>query len=111
MRVRRGPPDAGEALARALERRLGSFAVTLHVNEISSRAWTSITFSGARLRLMLRIEGEDAGAAGHALRSIEAEGLELNGHVLADMTIVEVRDRSGAVLLTLDALTVEKVRF
>ena len=111
MRVRAGPPDAVQALVRALERRIGGLAATLHPGPLSSVPWKSITISGARLRLTLRIAGEDAGLALRALRSAEAEDLELNGHVLADLTVAETGEEEGMLRLTLDALTVEKAGF
>ena len=109
--MRAGPQDAGQALVRALERRIGGLAATLYAGPLTSRPWTSITFSGARLHLTLRIEGDEAGLAARTLRSAEAEELQLNGHVLADLSIAETGEEEGTLRLTLDALTVEKSGF
>lgn len=102
-------PDAGEELIRALRVHLASFAGAVHVEERVSRRWASITFSGERHRLRLRLRGPDAAAAADAfVDGLSEREFNLRGHILADIFLVEDRREDDAVRLTLEALTVEQ---
>ena len=106
-------PDAGERLARALRGALQDFAGEVRIEGLTSIAWRSVTFSGARHHLRIRLEGVKAGAAADALlaRMPEAD-FHLPDHVLADIaSISDERDPDGSrVGLELEALTVEGSR-
>ena len=102
--------DAATALLRALCASFASFEGAFRVDELSSRAWASVTFSGARHRVAFSLEGAGAGAAADAfLDRLEETEFDLRGHILADIALVRA-DRSAAgdkVKVTLEALTVE----
>jgi hypothetical protein len=100
--------DAGTELERAVRTRFAGLAATLEVESLTSRPWASITFSGARHRLALRIGGCGAAAAADSfLADVAKREFELRGHILADIALVdELRDAGGA-RLTLEALTLE----
>ena len=98
--------DATGALLRALAPTLGPCG-RVSVEEVRSRSWASITFSGARHDLSLRIEGEGAEAAAERfLGTLDAAEFPLDGHVLADISLVSQERRPGCVRLRLEALTV-----
>ena len=98
--------DATAALLRALAPALGPCrGVT--VEEVRSRSWASVTFSGARHDLALRIDGEGSEAAAERfLRGLDAAEFPLDGHVLADISLVSQERRPGCVRLRIEALTV-----
>ena len=99
---------AGDALARALRVIFVNFEGSVALDTPVSRRWASITFSGERHRLNLRLEGAEAGRAADAfLDGLCEREFDLRGHILADIALVEdARDGDG-VRLTLEALTVE----
>lgn len=98
--------DAGNALRRAIGAIAPSASV---VEEISSRSWASITFTGARHRIVLRLDGAGANeAADRLFENLKVAEFELRGHVVADIGVVarEIAPNDG-VRLTIEALTVE----
>jgi hypothetical protein len=99
---------AGDALARAIRVNFVNFTGVVALDPPASRPWASITFSGERHRLDLRLSGTDAGKAADAfLDGLSEREFDLRGHVLADVALVgDVRD-GDSVCLTLEALTVE----
>ena len=108
--MRRPRPDAGDQLVRALRAGFAALGAETCIDERTSRDWVSITFSGARHRLKLRLEGDKAGAAADALLADLTETqFDLRGHMLVDLAIIaDERNESGArVRLVLEALTVE----
>lgn len=104
--------DATTALLRAVRLKLGGFS-HLAFDEIVSRSWASVTFTGARHELVLRLSGEDASAAADAfLADLDVAEFRLRGHILADVALVsrdESADAEGApfIRIRLEALTVE----
>jgi len=102
--------DAATALLRALCFHFVHFDGTFRVDELSSRGWASVTFSGARHRIAFSLTGAGAGAAADAfLDGVGEAEFDLRGHILADIAVVgEERDGAGdRVQIRLDALTVE----
>ena len=102
--------DATTALVHGVLAALNFEAAALE--EVRSRSWASVTFSGARHELTLRLDGEGAEDAATAfLEGLDAAEFSLRGHILADIALVsEERTRSGEVpqvRLKLEALTVE----
>lgn len=104
--------DATTALLRAIRAKLVNFgAVTFE--EIVSRGWASVTFTGARHEIALRLDGEGAdGAARAFLTNLETAEFRLRGHVLADIAQVSEErstspDGASQIRIRLEALTVE----
>jgi len=84
---------------------LGGF----ELEETNTRRWESGHFAGARHLLVFRFVGEHAERAANALtRRIDSEDLEVEGQMVADITLfAEERTRSpNRVLLKIEALTV-----
>lgn len=99
--------DATSALLRAVRATLES-AGRFVLEEVRSRNWASVTFSGARHELAFRLEGEGAEvAAGRFAAGLEAAEFALDGHVLADIALVGDERQPGVARMKLEALTVE----
>jgi hypothetical protein len=108
--MRRVIEDAATALLRALSASFAAFEGTFRIEQLTSRSWASVTFSGARHRVVLSLEGAGAGAAADAfLENMEEAEFDLGGHILADIALVgEERDlEANSARLSLEALTVE----
>ena len=73
--MRRPRPDAGDRLARALHVGLSALGAQTAIEERTSRDWASITFSGARHCLRLRLEGYEACTAADALLARLEQGM------------------------------------
>ena len=100
--------DSTTELLRSLCRTFVSFEIAFE--EIRSRSWASVTFTGARHELCFRISGEGAAeAADHFIRHLEAREFELRGHIMADIALVSEERPDGGdwVRISLEALTVE----
>jgi hypothetical protein len=103
------PPlnDATTALLRAIRGAFASFA-GFSLEEVRSRSWASVTFSGARHELAFRLDGEGAEAAAAAfLAGLTVAEFDLRGHVLADIALVSDERSPGCARIRLEALTVE----
>lgn len=99
--------DATSALLRAVRLNLLSFRGFV-LEEIRSRSWASVTFSGARHELAFRLEGPGAEQAGSRfLAELDVAEFELRGHILADIALVSEERRPGWVRIRLEALTVD----
>ena len=104
--------DATTALLRAIRARFGDFRAVAF-EEIVSRSWASVTFTGARHEIALRLDGERAEDAACAFTDVlEVAEFKLRGHILADIALVsEMRSRhpdgTPFVRIRLEALTVE----
>jgi len=108
--MRRMTEDAATALLRALCASFASFDGEFRVDELTSRGWASVTFSGARHRVSFSLDGAGAGAAADDfLEHLEEAEFDLGGHILADIALVgEERNlEADRVQLSLEALTVE----
>jgi hypothetical protein len=108
--MRRVVEDAATALLRALCASFASFDGGFRVDELASRGWASVTFTGARHRVAFSLDGPGAGAAADGfLQHLEETEFELEGHILADIALVGEERNLGAdrVRLSLEALTVE----
>jgi hypothetical protein len=103
------PPlnDAGTALLRGV-RAIAGASGRFVLEEMTSRGWASVTFTGARHQIAFRIEGEQAEAAAERLLAgLEAAEFTLRGHILADIVLVSQERRPGCARIALEALTVE----
>jgi hypothetical protein len=99
--------DVASALVRAIRDSLAG-AGRFTLEELVSRAWASVTFSGSRQELAFRIEGDRAeAAAGKFLSGLRAAEFPLAGHILADIALVSEERRPGFARIRLEALTVE----
>ena len=99
--------DATTALLRAVRAMLES-AARFVVEEVRSRSWASVTFSGARHELAFRLEGDGAeDAAARFVAGLEAAEFPLRGHIVADIALVREERRAGCARLRIEALTVE----
>jgi hypothetical protein len=102
--------DASTALLRALGRHFTSFAGLFRVDELTSRNWASVTFSGARHKVAFSLEGDGAAAAADAFVAGMADAeFDLRGHIVADISLAgDERSAAGdRVELRIEALTVE----
>jgi hypothetical protein len=103
--------DATTALLRALRARFGGAGCSerLIFEDIRSRAWASVTFTGARHELALLICGDDAerAAAGFS-ENLDLAEFRMRGHILADIALASREPCPDGVRLRLEALTVEE---
>lgn len=99
--------SAADRLVRALSASLTPFACAVAI-EARGRPWASVTFTGERHRLAIRLSGVDAQAAADALLDgIEERAFELGGHILIDIAPVARIAEADAILVSLEALTIE----
>lgn len=101
---------AGAELRRGLRSCFAGLGAAPVFDSLTSRPWASITFSGERHRLVLRLPGPGADAAVEAfLDGLAEREFALRGHILADIEPIAVdREDEGQIRLTLEALTVEE---
>ena len=102
--------DAGTALLHALAAAFAPFAGAYRVDELVSRSWASVTFSGARHRVVFSLEGAGAARAADAfIAEMREAEFALPGHILADIVLTgEERSADGQrIQVRLEALTVE----
>lgn len=98
---------AAGALIRALATRAGAMP---DIEEIASRPWASITFSGARHRIALRLSGDQACAQADRLcDGLDHAEFDLGKHLLVDIAIVEREEEDATIRILLEALTIEDV--
>lgn len=102
-------PYAGEELKRAIAIFFVGLGGILEFEALHSRPWASITFSGERHVLGLRLLGPRAQSAADAfLDGLSEREFALRGHILVDIAARERADEGDMVRLTLEALTVEE---
>ena len=103
--------DATSALLRAICARIERIERVVF-EEIVSRQWASVTFTGARHDLTFRLEGPNAWTSDSFLDNLESAEFALRGHILADIALVaeeRFADPAGEprARLRIEALTVE----
>ncbi len=100
--------DATTALLRAISANLLNFDAILF-EDIRSRTWASVTFTGARHEICLRLDGPGAEAAADLfLATLDTAEFRLRGHILADIALVgREAGPEGGVRIRIEALTVE----
>ena len=100
----------GSRLARVVSANIGTFSGVLAVETLEETDWASVTFTGARHRLRVTLDGEGAvGAAADFLERLPDLDLPIPGHIVADIALVaeERRDGGRYAALELEALTIE----
>jgi hypothetical protein len=109
MKLAMSPAAAG--LLRALLGRAGVDRNRILLSEIRSTDWRSLTFTGERHRIDLRIPGPGAAAVAEVLTSDLGDAeLAIAGHILADIAVdgAMIEHADGAISLRIEALTVEE---
>jgi hypothetical protein len=99
--------DAATSLLRALR---SSFETVSFMNfeQVRSREWASVTFTGARHQLAIRLGGPGAEAAADRFAAgLDTIEFRLRGHILADIALTGRERMPDGVRLELEALTVE----
>jgi hypothetical protein len=100
----------GKRLARVVGANIGTFRGETRVEPLEQTDWASVTFTGARHRLRVTLEGDGAvGAAADFLEQLPDLDLPLPGHIVADIALVaeERGDTGRYAALELEALTIE----
>jgi hypothetical protein len=100
---------AAAGLLRALLKRGGEQRHRMLLTEIRSVDWHSLTLTGERHTIALRICGPSAElVAAPFLNGIEDAEFVIPGQILADITLVRPPERvlDGSLILELEALTV-----
>lgn len=100
---------AAAALLRSLLARAGVERDRILLTQFRSVDWHSLTFSGERHTIDLRITGADTKAVAHGLvTGIEDAEFVIPGQIVADIAVVgaPVRSLDGSLSLTIEALTV-----
>lgn len=100
----------GERLARVVSAKIGTINGETRVESLEQTDWASVTFTGARHRLRVTLEGDGAvGAAADFLATLPDLDFPIPGHIVADIALVaEERGANGRyAALELEALTIE----
>lgn len=109
MKLAMSPAAAG--LLRALLGRAGVDRNRILLTEFRSTDWRSLTFTGERHRIDLRIPGPAAGAVAKLLTNGLGEAeFAIPGQIVADIAVegAMVEHPDGAVSLRIEALTIEE---
>lgn len=105
--MKRALSCAATQLLRALRARSGLENDEIIVGRFQSIDWQSLTFTGERHELLLRLAGPDPNAALARLRCDLADAeWALRGHVVADIVIIgEKKVADGSIEVAIEALT------
>jgi hypothetical protein len=102
---------AAAALLRALIRRAGVPRNRILLSGAQSVDWRSLTFTGERHELQLRVPGPDSGAVVDRMcEGLEDAEFSIPGVIVADIAVAGVPGPAldGAISLTIEALTVSE---
>ena len=100
---------AASALLRALLSRAGCEADRILLSDVRSVDWQSLTLTGERHTIALRVAGPDAEAIGRALAAgLEEAEFAIPGQIVADIGVAHgpVVGNDGAIALAIEALTI-----
>ena len=103
--------SAAAALLRALLARAGEDKNRILLTDFRSTDWQSLTFTGERHHIELRVVGENAAAVVTALSGGLGESeFAIPGQIVADILVIgEPRhEPDGSLGLTIEALTIEE---
>jgi len=101
--------SAAAALLRALAARSGVERNRILLTDVRSTDWQSLTFTGERHQLSLRISGSDSGAVAERMcAGLEEHEFSIAGIVVADVALAGTPTRApdGATELVIEALTI-----
>lgn len=101
---------AAAALLRAIIDRGECDRANVLLSEIRSTEWRSLTFTGERHEIELKLTGPTAWLNGQRLIAGLADAeFAISGHLVADVAVTAGPARSfdGTVVLTIEALTIE----
>ena len=102
------PLSADQVLARALAAAFAEHGAAVFVEAVDSRPWASVTFSGERHGIGVRLIGANAERAADAvLPGLGEREFTLPGHVLIDIALERVERDGDDLKLRLGALTIE----
>jgi hypothetical protein len=99
---------AASGLIRALIARVGRDRDRILLTNVTSTDWRSLTFTGERHVLALRISGPGAKAIAEQLTAGLADAeFALSQYIVADIAAESITDdENGSVLVTIEALTI-----
>lgn len=100
---------AAAALLRALIARAGVSRNRILLSEVESIDWQSLTFTGERHLIRLRISGPDSRSVVERMcAGLEEAEFSIPGVIVADIGVAGTPNRAldGSVSLTIEALTV-----
>ncbi len=109
MKLAMSPAAAG--LLRALLGRAGVDRNRIMLSDFRSSEWCSLTFTGERHRIHLRVPGPGAAAVASCLtRDLGNAEFHIPGQIVADIAVegAMIEHPDGAISLTIEALTVEE---
>jgi len=98
-------PDAATLLERALLAGARAAGCLMRLAESESTPWASVTFTGARHRLVLT--GERSPALETWLAGLPEAEVALRGHLVADLGVVRLVRTDKELTAVLEVLTVE----
>ncbi len=107
MRIATSP--AAGALLRALVARSGADRNRILLSDIHSTDWQSLTFTGERHQIALRVTGRDSSdVVDRMCRGLEDVEFSIPGIIVADIGVIgaPARARDGATEVMIEALTV-----
>lgn len=99
---------AAAGLLRALVARSGAAREHVLISNVTSRDWHSLTFSGERHLISMRITGEQAvGFAARMVHRLEDSEFSIPGILVADIAVADEPNQGcdGSVALSIEALT------
>lgn len=102
--------DFAVALDRAVHAALPAFSGAIRVRPLGETPWASITFTGARHRVQIELEGAGAvGAAADLIGVIGELEISLSGRIVADVALIAEarRDDGRYACLDVEALTID----
>jgi hypothetical protein len=100
---------AAAGLLRALLNRAGVDRDRILLSDFRSTDWRSLTFTGERHRIALRVPGPEAAAVADSLtRELTEAEFHIPGQIVADIAVegAMIEHPDGAVSLTIEALTI-----
>lgn len=103
--------SAAAALLRALIARAGAPRDRILLTDAQSIDWRSLTFTGERHQIELRIPGADSRAIVERMcAGLEDAEFSIAGVIVADIGLADTPSRSldGSINLTIEALTVSE---
>jgi hypothetical protein len=101
--------NAAAALLRALIARAGLPRDRILLTDIQSVDWQSLTFSGERHHISLRVTGSDSAAGVQRMRhGLEDAEFSIPGVIVADIAVLGEPERAidGSTMMVIEALTV-----